>query len=218
MDERILIESKTKFVKPLGIVSVICLLTSVISFIIWRIASTKYSAIDYDYEMRLLELTDAEKAYWHKLMQVMGYSERVFIIAGVIGLVLLLCYLYWRKMRLVLTDKRAYGQCAFGKRVDLPLDSISAVGTSFFRGIAIGTSSGRIHFSGLFNRDEIHKVLSDLLIERQEKQKREQRPAPAAPAATCGSADELRQFKQLLDEGLITQEEFDAKKKQLLGL
>ena len=32
------------------------------------------------------------------------------------------------------------------------------------------------------------------------------------------AADELRKFKELLDMGIITQEEFDAKKKQLLGL
>ena len=32
------------------------------------------------------------------------------------------------------------------------------------------------------------------------------------------SADEIKKFKELLDLGIITQEEFDAKKKQLLGL
>ena len=32
------------------------------------------------------------------------------------------------------------------------------------------------------------------------------------------SADELKKFKELLDMGIITQEEFDTKKKQLLGL
>lgn len=31
-------------------------------------------------------------------------------------------------------------------------------------------------------------------------------------------ADELRQFKQLLDDGIITQEEFDKKRAQILGL
>ncbi len=30
--------------------------------------------------------------------------------------------------------------------------------------------------------------------------------------------DELKKFKELLDMGIITQEEFDAKKKELLGL
>ena len=32
------------------------------------------------------------------------------------------------------------------------------------------------------------------------------------------SIDELKRYKELLDTGVITQEEFDAKKKQLLGL
>ena len=37
-------------------------------------------------------------------------------------------------------------------------------------------------------------------------------------AGAVSSADELKKFKDLLDSGVITQEEFDAKKKQLLGL
>lgn len=32
------------------------------------------------------------------------------------------------------------------------------------------------------------------------------------------SADEIAKFKKLLADGVISQEEFDAKKKQLLGL
>lgn len=32
------------------------------------------------------------------------------------------------------------------------------------------------------------------------------------------SKEELKSYKEMLDEGLITQEEFDAKKKQLLGI
>ena len=34
----------------------------------------------------------------------------------------------------------------------------------------------------------------------------------------AGTADELKKFKELLDSGVITQEEFDSKKKQLLDL
>ena len=44
-------------------------------------------------------------------------------------------------------------------------------------------------------------------------------------AKNCGTviqqisaADELKKFKELLDMGIISQEEFDAKKKQLLDL
>jgi predicted Zn-dependent peptidase len=32
------------------------------------------------------------------------------------------------------------------------------------------------------------------------------------------AADEIRKFKDLLDSGVISQEEFDKKKEQLLGL
>lgn len=43
--------------------------------------------------------------------------------------------------------------------------------------------------------------------------------AKNAPAsAGVSTADELKKFKELLDVGAITQTEFDAKKKQLLGL
>ena len=50
------------------------------------------------------------------------------------------------------------------------------------------------------------------------------RPAAAPKAqktnndATLGTAEELKTYKELLDSGVITQEEFDAKKRQLLGL
>jgi hypothetical protein len=39
-----------------------------------------------------------------------------------------------------------------------------------------------------------------------------------APQSVSSAADEIKKFKELLDMGVITQEEFDAKKKQLLGL
>ena len=35
---------------------------------------------------------------------------------------------------------------------------------------------------------------------------------------TISSADEIMRYKELLDKGILTQEEFDAKKKQLLGI
>ncbi|MCT3599263.1 DUF4428 domain-containing protein [Levilactobacillus brevis] len=38
------------------------------------------------------------------------------------------------------------------------------------------------------------------------------------PSQSVSPADELRKFKSLLDDGIITQEEFDTKKKQILGI
>ena len=124
---------------------------------------------------------------------------------------------YWaiKKCELTITNKRAYGTAIFGKRVDLPIDSVSAVGTSLFKGIAIATSSGRISFIGIENRDAIHKAMSDLLIDRQSKPTASTTVKAEIPQS---NADELKKYKELLDMGAISQEEFDAKKKQLLGL
>lgn len=46
----------------------------------------------------------------------------------------------------------------------------------------------------------------------------EQQASPQAVASSIDAADEIRKFKELLDSGAITQEEYDAKKKQLLDI
>ena len=129
----------------------------------------------------------------------------------------LIAYFWLSKIELTVTDKRVYGVAAFGKRVDLPMDSVSAVATGWPKGIAVATSSGKISFLAIKNRNDIHKVMSELLIERQSKA-----PAQAQPTiikeASQSNLDELKKLKDLLDAGIISQEEFDAKKKQLLGL
>lgn len=141
----------------------------------------------------------------------LGNKTPVYI-ASCTGIICLLIYFWTRSYELIVTDKRAYGKAAFGKRVDLPLDMISAVGTGMFKSIAIATSSGKISFLTIKNRDDIHKCVSDLLLERQKKSEQvANNPAPS-------NADELKKYKELLDIGVISQEEFDAKKKQLLGV
>jgi Short C-terminal domain len=46
----------------------------------------------------------------------------------------------------------------------------------------------------------------------------QQAAPPAAAPAAPGYAAELEQLAQLRDQGVITAEDFDAKKKQLLGI
>jgi len=53
---------------------------------------------------------------------------------------------------------------------------------------------------------------SGLIMPKATKKEAVQHVEPA------GNADELLKYKELLDRGVLTQEEFDAKKKQLLGL
>ena len=51
-----------------------------------------------------------------------------------------------------------------------------------------------------------------------EEWEKEKERANNSNSLNISPADELKKFKELLDMGAITQEEFDAKKKQLLGL
>lgn len=44
------------------------------------------------------------------------------------------------------------------------------------------------------------------------------KPKSVAAAQQLSTADEIKKYKALLDSGAITQAEYDAKKKQLLGL
>ena len=140
----------------------------------------------------------------------------ILILGGISGIGLII-YGWLHSYELIVTDKRIYGKVAFGKRVDLPLDSVSATATiQTLKGISVSTSSGRISFLAIKNAKEIYEVINNLLIKRQNEKK----PSEIIIQDTVKTdeADQIKKYKDLLDSGVISQEEFDAKKKQLLGL
>ena len=127
-----------------------------------------------------------------------------------------LIYLWLSSYELTITDKRVYGKVAFGKRVDLPVDSVSATATiGLFKGVSVSTSSGKISFLAIKNANEIYEVINNLLVDRQ---KEKTQNTGTTIVQNSDEADKLKKYKDLLDSGVITPEEFDAKKKQLLGL
>ena len=125
-------------------------------------------------------------------------------------LIIFLIEAWLSNFSLTVTNIRTYGKIP-GKRVDLPVDSVSSVSTSWMKGICIGTSSGKINFKCVKNQEEVHKVISELLIKRNQEKKNE-------GTKSSSHTEELLELKDLLDSGIITQEEFEAKKKQILGL
>lgn len=126
-------------------------------------------------------------------------------------------HLLFSQCQITVTNKRVYGKAALGKRVDLPLDMISAVGVSSFKGVHVATASGKLTFYLCQNRDAVFTTISNLLVERQDKTS-STASTIIKQAVPQSNADELKKYKELLDSGVITQEEFDEKKKQLLGL
>lgn len=95
--------------------------------------------------------------------------EDIWYVYLIVLAALVMFYFYFAKMEFVVTSKRIYGKAGFGIQVDLPMDSISSVRMGIFRNIVIGTSSGRIHFLFIDNRNEIHEEIINLLIARQQK-------------------------------------------------
>ena len=79
-----------------------------------------------------------------------------------------------------------------------------------FNGISI-TSIGSVNnFYCFENREEVINTISCLLTKLQQDN---------AQLAQSGSAtNRLERLKSLLDAGVLTQDEFDTKKRQILGL
>ena len=244
MDEKVLVKSEQYNVKKLfKILMTIGIILSILMPIVsfsqnLRIYDSEYA--DYgETETYFLHQEDGCDLYeWHldegeKCWECKQYEkgkfayavEYTFYMTNILsflvpfaGLSLIggLIYLWLRSYELTITDKRIYGKVAWGKRVDLPVDSVSATATiSLFKGVSVSTSSGKISFLAIKNAAEIYKVVSGLLIERQQEKSK---PAPIIEAPKSDEADQIKKYKELLDSGVITQEEFDAKKKQLLGL
>ena len=159
---------------------------------------------------------DSEYGYGQTLFIQSGAEfEFMFIMGIVLVIIAIILLIYFNKCSMTVTDKRVYGTAAFGKRVDLPMDKISAVGLGFFKSIAVATSSGKISFFGIKNRYDIHMISGELIANRTTNRGKE---VSVTNIKASTSAEELKQYKELLDEGIISQEEFDAKKKQLLNL
>jgi predicted Zn-dependent peptidase len=122
---------------------------------------------------------------------------------------------------LIVTDKAVYmmsqGLLMASGASTIPLSKITSVSSvkgamgGLFQNIVIAEGT-IIHTVGVVvvEVSTIISTINGLMAQTQPQQ------APAA--APVSQADELAKFKKLLDDGVLTQEEFDVKKKQLLNL
>ena len=103
------------------------------------------------------------------------------------------------------------------------VDGVSA-SLNVLRGTTIGTkidvASAQRHLDKIIDFSRCPKCnSSDIhVLSKQEYEAEKIRVANQTKnTSNISAADELKKFKELLDTGVITQEEFDAKKKQLLN-
>ena len=75
-------------------------------------------------------------------------------------------------------------------------------------------TNSSIYKAATYCAQETLSTLAQIVAQNEDAQ-----PDPTQnPSSETGPADEIRKYKQLLDDGIITQEEFESKKKQLLNL
>lgn len=169
------------------------------------------------------DLIDLETGYVYHIFDNYGnflitFSDAYFVLAIYIGVlsILLACFFWWKmsKCELSVTDRRVVGKASFRKVVDLPLNQISAVALGMFSRITVATSSGKVNFWFIQNRSEVYSALTNIIGKVQVESAYSQNNT----SEKSSNADELKKFKELLDSGIITQDEFDEKKKQLLNL
>lgn len=210
MEEKIILRGKLKDCK------LVCMLLPFIGVLITLIydlwmAQYQYQNMSQYHRWSVQEVRRRSLYFAFSLYNGANYGfYPLIVVLAISGYII---YKRWSKVQITITNKRVFGFDAIGKRVDLPLDSITAVGTSRFNGLAVTTASGAIKFTMLKNRDELHEAISKLLVARQEKA-----TTTIKQEIPQSNADELKKYKELLDGGIISQEEFDAKKKQLLGI
>lgn len=163
----------------------------------------------YGYHPSALEIIDT--IFFAGLACLIIHWSLIFL-AGIVAIA------YWgfSTCEFVLTDKNVTGKTLFGKKVILPIHMISAYSTRrFLSMITISTASGFTKFSMIENYKDIENILQTLINERQANT---EMSVSRVPTKSSDKFDDLKKFKQLLDNGIITQEEFEAKKKQLLDL
>lgn len=207
----------------------------IIDFLV-LLAASIYYGIDYSKYLKELEAYRAHEhtracyyyfyPYGYAGEPVCGYTWRphfyweYFVYQGVIPFASAMLLSFILKFLLssyemVVTDKRIYGKIAFGRRVDLPVDSISSTGMlRILKGVSVSSASGKIRFLLIKNADQMYKEISNLLLNRQNQDT----AIVTTSEEKTDTHGDLLKLKELLDMGIITQEEFEAKKKQFLGL
>ena len=111
-----------------------------------------------------------------------------------------------RNSEITVSDSFVSGTHSFGKRANLSVSKITSVGVGKFSSVVIAMGSEKYKFWFIENNEEIVKVISDKIQTKE------------TLVNSSSTATEIQKYKELLDGGVITQEEFDTKKKQLLGL
>ena len=128
----------------------------------------------------------------------------------------LLHKVYYRQS-ITVTTQRVRCTSGFKDEMNMPIDAISsvAVNTGLFQSITLTCAGNSYSITYLENFQELYDVINKLINEKRvQPVKVNVKPVVQKDCSiTEDATEQIRKYKQLLDEGIITQGEFDAKKK-----
>lgn len=136
------------------------------------------------------------------------------IITLAVGLLLsLIVFLFYHNTKtdsIEITDSHIRGR-EKSKEIELDIASVDDVKPLGKYGLKILTKEGSHSFRWIQNRDAIEAWIKNAVTPSTEIQTTQELPQST-------DFQQLKELKELLDAGIITEEEFNQKKKQLLGI
>lgn len=151
-------------------------------------------------------------------MGIDGYMY--MLIAGVIAIIVgLIIKFNTEKCEITVTNSRIFGKLAHSKEVSIALNQVTGLHSCAFDGVSVASIGNVSDFYCIANCEEVMKAISYLLANPQRAgNSPTQMSIASASSISNNEVEQLKRFKDLLDSDVITQEEFDAKKKEVLGL
>jgi uncharacterized membrane protein YdbT with pleckstrin-like domain len=151
----------------------------------------------------------------------LGWVSIVLILGSAIWL--LSRFISWISTNFVVTDQRViFRTGVFAKRgIEIPLDRVNTV--HFSQGVLermVGAGDlliesageeGQQRFTDIRNPDEVQQLI------HKQGELREERRYGGLQSSPADVASQLETLEGMLDRGTLTQEEFDAQKRKLLG-
>lgn len=144
-----------------------------------------------------------------------GYLFLIGIILTIIGVVI---KFKTENCEVTITSQRFIGKLPHSNEIIVPLKEITNFNQTQYSGISISTRNKLYVFYCIENREEIIKALAFLCKNVQPSSLNNNQTPKVTFNRNMDDADKIKQLKQLLDAGVISQVEFDQKKKEILNL
>ena len=145
------------------------------------------------------------------------YFLLIFAVAIILNIIIKKTF---KNSGIVVTEQKIVASYGLKSQISLPINSIGSVtlNSNFLGEIGFNCSGKVYRIAYIENRKEIFDVVNTLISEKTIVKSSCSTSSTSQQSENTDVEQELKKFKSLLDNNLITQDEYEAKKKQILNL